>query len=99
ACVHPRAFPGREVPFGGRLPLLGAVVPPRARELEIGVPRGNGEQAPDYFDAHGFGLVAGRAALVAAGGDPGAAAVAASQAGAAVLLFYGGNLPAGSLGL
>ena len=99
ASVHLSVYHGLDVTFDGRLPLLGAVVPPRARELELGVPRGNGEQAADYFDAHGRGLVAGRAALVAAGGDPGAAAVAASQAGAAVLLFYGGNLPAGSLGL
>lgn len=99
ASVHLSVFRGLEVTFDGRLPLLGAVVPPRARELEIGVPVGNGEQANDYFSARGLGLVAGRAALVRAGGDPGAAAVAASQAGAAVLLFYGGNLPAGSLGL
>ena len=99
ASVHLSVFHGVDVTFDGRLPLLGAVVPPRARDLELGVPHGSGEQAADYFNARGVGLVAGRAALVPAGGDPGAAAVAASQAGAAVLLFYGGNLPAGSLGL
>src|SRR5438477_1667958 len=92
ASVHLSVFRGLEVTFDGRLPLLGAVVPPRARELEIGVPVGNGEQANDYFTARGLGLVSGRAALVRAGGDPGAAAVAASQAGAVVLLFYGSNL-------
>jgi len=63
----------------------------------VDVPRGDGEQVADYFSAGGLGLVAGKAVLVRAGGDPGAVAVAASQAGAAVLLFYGGNLPAGSL--
>jgi subtilisin family serine protease len=99
ASVHLSVYHGLDVTFDGRLPLLGAVVPPKARELEFGIPRGRGEQAADYFDAHGLSVVAGRAALVRAGGDPGAAAVAASQAGAAVLLFYGGNLPAGSLGL
>ena len=99
ASVHLSVFRGLDVTFDGRLPLLGAVVPPKASELEIGVPLGNGEQTSDYFDSRGLGLVAGRAALVRVGGDPGAAAVAASQAGAAVLLFYGGKLPAGSLGL
>src|SRR4029079_8900112 len=95
ASVHLSVFHGLDVTFDGRLPLLGAVVPPEARELEIGVPRGRGEQAADYFDKHGLSVVAGRAPLVRPGGDPGAAAVAASQAGAAVMLFYGGNLPAG----
>jgi subtilisin family serine protease len=99
AWVHMSVFHGADVTFDGRLPLLGAVVPPKARDLEIAVPRGNGEEAADYFDARGLSRVAGRAVLVRASGDPGAAAVAASQAGAAVLLFYGGNLPAGSLGL
>jgi subtilisin family serine protease len=99
ASVHLSVFRGLDVTFDGRLPLLGAVVPPRARDLGLGIPRESGEQTADYFDAHGRALVAGKAALVRAGGDPGAAAVAASQAGAAVLLFYGGNLPAGSLGL
>ncbi len=87
ASVHLSVFHGVDVTFDGRLPLLGAVVPPQARDLELGVPHGSGEQAADYFNARGVGLVAGRAALVRAGADPGAAAVAASQAGAAVLLF------------
>jgi subtilisin family serine protease len=99
ASVHLSVWRGLDVTFDGRLPLLGAVVPPRPQELEVGVPSGDGEQVSDYFSPRGIALVAGKAALVQAGGDPGAVAVAASQAGAAVLLFYGGNLPAGSLGL
>src|SRR5262249_61094575 len=80
AWVHLSVFRGLDVSFDGRLPLLGAVVPPRARELEIGIPRGSGEQAADYFDAHGNGVVAGRAALVRAGGGPAPAAAAPSTA-------------------
>jgi subtilisin family serine protease len=99
ASVHLSVWHGLDVTFDGRLPLLGAVVPPRSLDLAVGLPRGRGEQAADYFDAKGLGLVAGRAALVHAGADPDAAAVAASQAGAGIVLFYGGNLPAGSLGL
>jgi subtilisin family serine protease len=99
ATVHVSVWQGLDVSFDGRLPLLGAVVPPRALDVAVGKPRGRGEQAADYFSTRGLGLVAGKAALVPAGGDPGAAAAAASQAGAAVVLFHGGNLPAGSLGL
>src|SRR5204862_32630 len=62
ASVHLSVFRGLDGTFDGRLPLLGAVVPPPARELAIGVPPGNGEQAADYRDARGLGLRAGRAA-------------------------------------
>jgi subtilisin family serine protease len=99
ASVHVAVWHGLRVAFDGRLPLLGAVTPPRALDLEVGFPRGDGEQVEDYFSKRGIGLVSGKAALVQAGGDPGAAAAAASQAGAVVVLFYGANLPAGSLGL
>jgi subtilisin family serine protease len=99
ASVHLSVWHGLDVTFDARLPLLGTIVPSEALDLAIGVPRGVGEQVSDYFDRRGLGLVAGRAALVRAGPDPGAAAVAASEAGARAVLVYGGNLPAGSLGL
>ena len=99
ASVHLSVWHGLDVTFDARLPLLGTIVPPHALDLAIGVPHGDGEQVSDYFDRHGLGLVAGRAALVHAGPDPGAAAVAASEGGARAVLVYGGNLPAGSLGL
>ena len=99
ATVHVAVWHGLRVAFDGRLPLLGAVTPPRALDLEVGFPRGDGEQVDDYFSKRGIALVSGKAALVQAGGDPGAAAAAASRAGAVVVLFYGANLPAGSLGL
>ena len=99
ASVHLSVWHGLDVTFDARLPLLGTIVPPEALDLAIGVPHGDGEQVSDYFDRRGLGIVAGRAALVHAGPDPGAAAVAASEGGARAVLVYGGNLPAGSLGL
>src|SRR5207247_8906129 len=50
-------------------------------------------------DANGASLVAGRAALVAAGRDPLDRARAAASAGAAAVLLYGDGLPPGGLGL
>jgi subtilisin family serine protease len=99
ASVHVSVWHGLHITFDARLPLLGTIAPPHALDLEVGVPHGDGEQVSDYFNRHGLGLAAGRAALVHAGPDPGAAAAAASQAGARAVLVYGGNLPAGSLGL
>jgi subtilisin family serine protease len=99
ASVHLSVWHGLDVTFDARLPLLGTIVPPHALDLAIGVPHDDGEQVSDYFNRHGLGIVAGRAALVHAGPDPGAAAVAASEGGARAVLVYGGNLPAGSLGL
>jgi len=90
---------GLHTSFDARLALLNSVVPKHALDLAVGVPRSDGEQEADYFNGRGLGLVAGRAALIQVGGDPGAAAAAASQAGASAVLFYGGDLPAGSLGL
>ena len=90
---------GPDVSFDGRLVLLDAVAPARSADLAVGVPSGDGQDPSDYFTKRGLALVSGRAALVRVAGDPGAAAAAASQAGAVVVLLYGGNLPAGSLGL
>ncbi|HEY3921915.1 MAG TPA: S8 family serine peptidase [Gaiellaceae bacterium] len=90
---------GLHVAFDGRLVLLDSVAPTHPVDLAVGVPRGDGGNVSDYFSKSGLALATGRAALVRVGGDPGAAAAAASQAGAVAVLLYGGNLPAGSLGL
>ena len=52
-----------------------------------------------YFTKDGLSLVAGRIALVPAGGDPAATARSAAQAGAIAVLLYGARLPVGSLPL
>jgi hypothetical protein len=102
---------GLRVPFDRMLPLAGAVVPDRPRELALATPKAprrpvsatSGFVPPpsvdDFFDSHGISRVAGRAALVPAGDDPGTAAANAGRAGAAAVVLYGNRLPAGALGL
>ena len=92
--VHLAVWRGLRLAFDGRLPLLGGAEPPRPLLLRVGLPRGDGEQASDYFD-RGLSRVAGRAALVGAGADPGVAAAA----GARAVLVAGGGAAAGALGL
>jgi minor extracellular serine protease Vpr len=53
----------------------------------------------DFFDKRGLGLVAGRAALVPVGTDPLTTYSNAARAGATAVLFYGGTVPPGGLGL
>src|SRR5207237_5812630 len=53
----------------------------------------------DFFDKRGLGLVAGRAALVPVGTDPLSTYANAARAGATAVLFYGGNVPPGGLGV
>src|SRR5712691_8428834 len=53
----------------------------------------------DFFDTRGLGLVAGRAALVPVGTDPLTTYANAAHAGATAVLFYGGNVPPGGLGV
>jgi hypothetical protein len=92
------------------LPLAGAVLPSRARELPLVAPaeaplQGSpgGFLAPatldSFFDHKGLSLVAGRAALVRAGDDPVTAVENAARAGAAAVVLYGTPVPAGGLGL
>jgi subtilisin family serine protease len=52
----------------------------------------------DFFDLHGYGLVAGRVALVPVGTDPLTTYANAVIAGATAVLFYGGAVPPGGLG-
>jgi minor extracellular serine protease Vpr len=92
------------------LPLAGAVLPSRPRELALATPHDRGSRdrpgsfvaAPPldtFFDARGLSLVAGRAALVRAGDDPVTAVENAARAGAAAVVLYGTSIPAGGLGL
>jgi subtilisin family serine protease len=78
--------------FAGTVPLDGAVAPPAPLSLAVAGPR-----AADFFSAGGTSLVAGRAALVAAGPAPAAAVERAVTAGASAVLLDRA-LPAGGLG-
>jgi len=91
------------------LPLAGAVLPTRARELALAAPPRGYRASPgsflappsldSFFDRNGLSVVAGRAALVRAGDDPVTAVENAARAGAAAVVLYGTSIPAGGLGL
>jgi hypothetical protein len=86
------------------LPLAATMAPSRSVALELAAPRapasGSSEpQRRNFFDGHGVSLVAGRAALVRAGGDPRLAIEDAVDAGAQAVVVYGTELSAGGLGL
>jgi hypothetical protein len=93
------------------LPLAGAVLPTRSRELPLAAPADRASARPTggslaapppleaFFDRRGLSLVAGRAALVRAGDDPVAAVENAARAGAAAIVLYGAAIPPGGLGL
>jgi subtilisin family serine protease len=92
---------GLDVIFDGSLPLLGSIVPTHSLTLGVATPRATrglaGATSADFFDAHGFSLVAGRAVVAPVGADPEATTVAASRAGAAAVVLYGSSLPPGAL--
>jgi hypothetical protein len=101
---------GLDVLVDRLLPLAGAVLPTRARELALAAPveRSSAKRpggfvaaAPldSFFDGDGRSRVAGRAALVRAGDDPVTAVENAARAGAAAVVLYGTRIPAGGLGL
>ncbi len=101
---------GLDVLVDQLLPLAGAVLPQRGRELALAAPdervsrarAGGFVAAPpidSFFDANGISRVAGRAALVPAGDDPVTAVENAARAGASVVVLYGASVPAGALGL
>jgi subtilisin family serine protease len=99
---------GLHVELDGTRPLSGAVTPAVPIDAGIGAPRAR-STAPvgyrgavpllDFFDRRGLSLVAGRAALLRAGSDPDASVANAARAGAIAVLFHGGPLPAGGIGL
>ncbi len=92
---------GLDVIFDGNLPLLGSAMPAHSLTLGVATPRATrglaGATSADFFDAHGFSLVAGRVVVVPVGSRPEARAVAAARAGAAAVVFYGSSLPPGAL--
>jgi hypothetical protein len=79
--------------FAGTVPLAGAVAPSARLSLVIAAPHRS-----SFFSTRGVSLVAGRAALVAAGLSPVASAERAVTAGASAVLLDRA-LPAGGLGL
>jgi hypothetical protein len=77
--------------------LLGATLRDPARPAET---EADAAELTDFFDESGVSLVAGRAAVLSANGEPVAAKIRhASAAGAAAVLVYGGEVPAGGLDL
>jgi subtilisin family serine protease len=94
---------GLRVLLDAVVPLAGSVAPSHALGLRVAQPRpGEGSGAPRvdaFFDRRGYSLVAGRAALVPAGGAPRDVAEAAARAGAAAILLNGPRVPSGSLGV
>jgi subtilisin family serine protease len=99
---------GLQVEFDGTRPLASAVTPKRSLDVGLGAPRAE-TTAPvgyhgavpllDFFDVHGFSLVAGRAAILPTGADPNGSIANAARAGAVAVLFYGVDLPAGGVNL
>jgi subtilisin family serine protease len=95
---------GLDLLLDRKLPLAGAAVTTRPIQLELAAPKVGDPDAPGpqlsrFFDGRGMSLVAGRAALVAAGDDPQLAVEYAARAGAAAVVLHGLALPAGGLGL
>ena len=103
-----------ETMFSDSVPVLGAVAPRQPTAMTAASPHGptlgdpgraedvaaDGSRLTDYFDPQGVSLVAGRAALVEAGGAPLAEkARHAAAAGAAALLVSDARVPAGGLDL
>ncbi|MGZ4439981.1 MAG: S8 family serine peptidase [Gaiellaceae bacterium] len=95
---------GLRVLLDAVVPLAGSAAPGHTLGLRIAQPR-PGEEGPGalgvdaFFDRRGYSLVAGRAALVPAGGAPRDVAEAAARAGAAAILLDGVHVPSGSLGV
>ena len=97
---------GLSVELDDVVPLAGSALPAAPIDARVGVPRSHAQEAPagsvplvDFFDSAGRDLVAGRAALVPVGADPATTFANAARAGATAVLFYGGTVPGGALGL
>ena len=86
---------GLRVLLRRRAALAGAVSPGRRLTLELA----DASRGAPLFDRNGYSLVAGKAALVQAGGAPREQARRVVAAGAAVVLVGADELPAGGLGL
>ncbi len=89
-------------------PLASSVAPQAPVDAGVAIPRTT-SSAPqrrpisvpllDFFDRGGYSLVAGKVALVSVGADPATTVENAARAGAVGVVFYGGSLPAGAIGL
>jgi subtilisin family serine protease len=93
---------GLRVLLDAVVPLAGSAAPSHALGLRVAQARPGQEGSPDiasFFDRRGYSLVAGRAALVPAGGSRRDVAEAAARAGAAAILLDGASVPSGSLGV
>ena len=88
---------GLSVLFDRVVPLIGSVAPSRTLRLTPAAPAASSSSVE--FFVHGLSLVAGRAAVVPAGGDPAAVARSAADAGAAAVLLHGREVAPGAIGL
>ena len=76
-------------------------------DTTLAVPKPTSQSVPgttaiplvDFYDRTGRDLVAGRATLVPLGAEPQTTVANAARAGAVAVLFYGGSLPGGALGV
>jgi subtilisin family serine protease len=97
---------GLSVEYDGAVALAGERAAASPVDTAIAVPRlpKGGPQAAavplvSFYDRTGRDLAAGRAVLVPLGADPSTTVANAARAGAVAVLFYGGNLPGGALGV
>jgi hypothetical protein len=95
---------GLRILLDRQLPLTGELAPGRAFTSAVAAPglvraHASFSQLDSYFTTSGLSLVAGRAALVPAGGSPTDTARSAARAGATAVLLYGARLPAGGVPL
>lgn len=92
---------GLDVILDRKLALLGPIAPKHSLTLDVATPRSTrglaGAAPADFFDAHGFSLVAGCAVVAPVGADPQTTAEDAARAGASLLVLYGRALPADAL--
>ena len=95
--VHVVMRRGLDVVLDEELPLLAAAaLDAAAASSRSSLPRGEGTATEDWFDARGFSLVAGRAALVGPGQPTRARPRSRPRAaGAAAVLVYGKNAAVG----
>jgi subtilisin family serine protease len=100
ADAHVTVRSGLRTLLDATMPLAGDSTPARALHLEVTRPSRGRSSLTAFFSRSGGSIVAGRAALLAAGSSPGPVAERAAEAGASAVLLYGRSvtLPAGGLG-
>jgi minor extracellular serine protease Vpr len=98
---------GLSVDYDQVVPLAGERAAASSVDATLAVPKPASQGVPataaiplvDFYDRTGRDLVAGRAALAPLGADPSTTVANAARAGAVAVLFYGGSLPGGALGV